>query len=413
MSWPLPVTPSPAQQADYPTLGFVPCPGDEPTATRVAEVVRETATALDDICDLLSGRTGREQWRGLTAEAFRKVMEDDFRPKAEAARDSFQIAAGALEDWADHMEEAQRDARALEDRAQEAQSALAALPPPVVPPASGFGGGIEEDGEDEEDEDAAAERRELERLRDLNQADLDEARRAAEDLAEAYVEFAEEIADRIGDAISIAPNAPGWLSGIADSIGDMLGDIAGGIGDVLGDIGSWIQDHAASIAAIGDVLAALSMLAGVASLGLAIAASVATATGIGAPVGAALMAGSLAAGTVSAGYAAAALAVHGTARLAGADVSNRTLAQDFFGALPLVGEIRTGGNVARIIGKSVTTQRLSGAAFWDSVWGTAQNPSALDHFMPRDIRQGVEMFVPGGPLLVAFENAWRSGSDES
>ncbi|RMI41138.1 hypothetical protein [Streptomyces triticirhizae] len=48
-----------------------------------------------------------------------------------AARESFAVAASALEDWAAHRPEAQRRARDLEIEAREAQSALAALPSPT------------------------------------------------------------------------------------------------------------------------------------------------------------------------------------------------------------------------------------------------------------------------------------------
>ncbi|WP_425336650.1 putative T7SS-secreted protein [Streptomyces profundus] len=120
MSWSLPAAPSPEQEADYPALGFVPCPGDEPTATGIAQDVRQTATTLSDIVFLLSGTAGPGQWRGRSAEAFRESFDDDFRPKVEAARDSFAVAASALEDWSRYMPGAQNRARNLEIEAREA-----------------------------------------------------------------------------------------------------------------------------------------------------------------------------------------------------------------------------------------------------------------------------------------------------
>jgi hypothetical protein len=252
MNWSLPVTPSPEQEADYPALGFVPCPGDEPTATRVAEIVRETATALDDICYLLNSRTGRDQWRGQTAEAFRESVEDDFRPKVEAARDSFTIAATALEDWADYMAESQDQARRLETEAQEAQSALDVLPAAAPVDHS--------EEEEEEGEEAAEERRTAAADRERTQQQLDSARSQAETLAADYTEYGEQIADRLDSAIDIAPNKPGWLSSIGDSLGYVVDAVEAVAESALDDIGQWIREHAARLASVGDFLWVISTI---------------------------------------------------------------------------------------------------------------------------------------------------------
>ncbi|WP_425827075.1 hypothetical protein [Streptomyces fractus] len=36
----------------------------------------------------------------------------------------------------------------------------------------------------------------------------------------------------------------------------------------------------------------------------------------------------------------------------------------------------------------------------------------MGYFVPRDARQGFETAIPGGPLAIAFENAWKTGSEK-
>ncbi|MEV7842327.1 hypothetical protein AB0O77_34790, partial [Streptomyces albidoflavus] len=72
--------PDPALDTKFPAIGFAPCPGDLRTAERVAKIVRKTARALSDIAHVLNG-TGRGEWRGKAAEAFREQFDEDFRPK--------------------------------------------------------------------------------------------------------------------------------------------------------------------------------------------------------------------------------------------------------------------------------------------------------------------------------------------
>jgi uncharacterized protein YukE len=118
--------PDPAADARFPAIGFCPCPGNQKDATQVAEIVRRTARALRDIAHVLNG-TGRGDWKGKTAEAFRERFQDDFRPKVNDARDSFSDAAQALEDWATYMRERQAYAERLESQAQDAKDKVAGL----------------------------------------------------------------------------------------------------------------------------------------------------------------------------------------------------------------------------------------------------------------------------------------------
>jgi hypothetical protein len=401
MSWSFPVTPAPEQEANYPALGFVPCPGDHPTASRVANDVRQTATALSDICHILNGTGHGDEWRGLAADAFRETFHDDFRPKVEAARDSFRTAA-ALASWAEYMPEAQEQARELEARAHEAQTALSALPAPKpvlgLPDGSG----------DEEDEEAEAERRRIERDREHGEQLLEQLRREARNLADDFREFGEDIADRIGEAIDIAPNKPGWLSGIADAIGglmDAITDLPGNLLDaaagLLADIGAWLVEHAAAIAAIGDVLAVVSTITGLAAAGLA---------GIGLffpprcsrrepsprpPPG------SLSPRSPSTGPP------RWRVRTCRCAPSPRTSSAPY----------RSPGRSGPVDSSCAPSPRagganlLSGAALADSVLGTMENPSALQYFVPDGPRQWGQLGLgPGQSLLIGFENAWEANT---
>ncbi|WP_062207715.1 hypothetical protein [Streptomyces sp. NBRC 109706] len=247
MSWSLPAAPSPEQEADYPALGFVPCPGDEPTATGIAQDVRQTATTLGDIVFLLSGTAGPGQWRGRSAEAFRESFDEDFRPKVEAARDSFAIAASALEDWSRYMPSAQNRARNLETEAREAQTALDALPSPT--PVNPF-----EEMPEEEREQAINRFRQQEADQQTAQQRLEDIRSRALALAMDYTEYGESIAERLNNAGDIAPNKPGWLSRIGDAIGDVINAVTDLAQEVLENFAQWFRENAAKIAVIGDIL---------------------------------------------------------------------------------------------------------------------------------------------------------------
>ncbi|RMI37200.1 hypothetical protein [Streptomyces triticirhizae] len=111
------------------------------------------------------------------------------------------------------------------------------------------------------------------------------------------------------------------------------------------------------------------------------------------------------------GFAMGALAAHGATWLGGADVSARTFSQDLFGTIPLVGKIRNGGRIAHAVGNSIATNGLFFGGLMDSIVGTVEDPSALRYFIPTDGRQTGQMFLPGGPLIIGFENAWRQGGD--
>ncbi|MEV7884327.1 putative T7SS-secreted protein [Streptomyces sp. NPDC002817] len=216
---------------DFPALGFVPCPGDHAAADEVARTVRRTAKALVEICQVLHG-TGAGDWKGQAAEAFREKFDDEFRPRMDDARDSFRDAATALEDWAAYMERKQAAAVRLEARAAEV-----------------------------DDRPTGAEKADGKKA-DEHRHQLEELRREGHRMAGDYREYGERIADRLKNAMDIAPNEPGMWDRLGDaieSLGKALADLPGEVGDLLSAVGDWIEAHADWITVAASVVGVIAI----------------------------------------------------------------------------------------------------------------------------------------------------------
>ncbi len=400
--------------ADFASLGFMPCPGDVQGAEDVAGVVRRTARALSEICHVLHG-TGPGDWKGKAAEAFRDKFEDDFRPKMDQARDSFGMAANALEGWARYMRTQQATARRLEREAEEAEGELskalrrldAAKPPVGESPDRYRQASAARDKPDRAREEE--QRREAQGAVDIASVRLEDVRRRARALAEDYRAEGHAVANRLRGAMEIAPDEPGLFDKIGDAISDLSGTfgeyletVTEGIAKLADDVVQWVEDHAANIAAVGDLFAAVSAVLGTASMAFYAAAAATKLPHLGAI--------SVALGEVSAGTASVALVAHGLARVAGADVSDRTLAQDVVGAVPFGANARFIGKTGQAIAGSRHAKGASALGLADSAVGLIMDPKVFQNFAPRDNRQKAEMFLPGGAgvMLVAVENAWKS-----
>lgn len=411
-AWPSPTQTSPLKDL-FPAVGFVPCPGEPHTAEHVAGIVQRTAEALNEISDVLHG-TGEGDWKGRHAESFREQFDDDFRPKVDKAKRSFGKAATALKDWADAMPEWQRKAEVLEKRAQDAQDALhtakerlAGLPPrPLfdLPPS--------DDAEARKQEKAEKDRSAAELAASTAESDLDRIRAQARKLADDYDVDGRAVARRLDKAMNIAPNEPGPLHRLGDAlldIGKALNDldeiVAQAVDAAVADAVKWLVDHANSIAALGDVLATMSAALGAISLAVLLVAPV---TG---PLAPAFAAAAATVGVASGAFALGALGLHGTARAVGGDsvVSNRTLAQDALGVLPFGGAFK---GISRVVAASRAADAAANFGLVDTVAAFIADPTALGYFAPNNDRQTVEATLPGGDLLVAFENAWATGSEK-
>ena len=414
--WTSPTQTSPLR-GRFPALGFVPCPGDPHAAKHVAVVVQRTAHALHEISDVLHG-TGEGDWKGKHADAFRQQFHENFRPKVDKANRSFGKAATALRDWADAMPEWQRKAEVLEQRAQDAQDALhgakrklAALPPkPLIDlPAK-------DDAEANKREKTEKDRSSAELAAATAQSDLDLYRAQARKLASDYDLEGQSVARRLDKAMDIAPNEPGLMHELGDAfkgLGKVLDAldnvVAEEISEAVADAVKWLTEHANAIAALGDVLGTISAALGAASLLVALVSPV---SGPFAPV---FLEAAEAIGVASGGFSLGALALHGAARAVGGDsvVSNRTLAEDALGVLPFGGGFK---GISKVAADSRLAVHASNFGLVDTVAAFLGDPTALGYWEPNNERQVAEVaatpFIPGAPLLVAFENAWEAGAEK-
>ncbi|NEB19182.1 WXG100 family type VII secretion target [Streptomyces coelicoflavus] len=261
--------PDPAADARFPAIGFCPCPGNQADAASVAEIVVRTGKTLRDIAQVLNG-TGRGEWKGKAAEAFREQFHDDFRPKVNDARDSFTDAGQALDDWARYMREQQAYAEKLESEAQNAKGKAAGLQRELdgMPPKPGW---AERLGDQTHEEKAKQERQEEKRsgkeksLHAAN-ADLEEIRGRAERLRERYIEEGGAVADRLKHAMDIAPNEPGIWDKIGEAIADLVENIAEFQDALLDEIKAALKELAPLLKFVGDIAGFASTILGLLSL---------------------------------------------------------------------------------------------------------------------------------------------------
>ncbi|MBT2906904.1 WXG100 family type VII secretion target [Streptomyces cellulosae] len=244
-----------ARAADFPALGFVPCPGDHSVADDVAKTVRRTAKALVEICQVLQG-TGVGDWEGKAAKAFREKFDDEFRPRMDEARDSFGAAATALEDWASYMERKQAAAVRLEARAAAVDEQLGKARK-KSDNLKNAGDDDTKDADDNEEKLKAAGR-----AVSVKEEELEELRRRGRRMAKAYREYGKEVAERLRKAMDIAPNEPGMWDKLGDAIKDLgkaLADLPGQVGEVLSAIGDWIKSHADWITVAASVIGVIAI----------------------------------------------------------------------------------------------------------------------------------------------------------
>ncbi|MDT0444044.1 WXG100 family type VII secretion target [Streptomyces johnsoniae] len=369
---------SAGQLAEFPTLGFVPCPGNADAAASLASEVRNVTTQLGDALAEMNGSAFQRRWEGKAADAFRDTWTQ-LRPKVDTLHQSMNGAADALGEWAGYMPGQQSAAHTLEERARQIEQALDALPAP--PPQLIGAPSIVRSQELSElygEEQAATYLRNEERREQLNDQ-LDNIQEQARLLAQAYASHGEDIADRLRSALSEVTEG-GFFSRIGRALAD-------GVLGPLEPLQEWIVGNAARIGEVGDVLALYSTVMAVGSELPFMPPTAKAVLGIGAAV-----------------LGLGALSVHGTAKLAGAEVTGRTLKQDFLGALGFGTVGGLAGGYAKTIGW------LGRFGTGDSIHNTYEDPSTLRYFVPTNARQGLTLLT-GQHALVAFENAWRAGGE--
>jgi hypothetical protein len=305
----------------YPTLGFDPAPGDVGVVQNLHETVSRVAGQLSSAHGTLS-QLGRSDgvWQGQAAQAFaRRVGE---LPKHLAdGENSMSAACRALSTWSAELVDFQRRAAAYERQAADAaasvSSARAAATAITRPGANASQPEIDhvkqQTAQAQGKVDAASD--ELSRI-------MSQARGL---LAE-HDEMARRVSKSLRDAADVAPAKPGFFQRLGSALSDAMDFVV----SLPGKAWDWVKDHADLIAQIGDILSDISTVLGV----------VATVCMFIPPLEAA--AGVLFA--VSAGFALGALATHGLAKAAGADVSWGTIALDAVGVLTWgAGKVATTG----------------------------------------------------------------------
>jgi ElaB/YqjD/DUF883 family membrane-anchored ribosome-binding protein len=386
----------------WPGLGFDPAPGSAAAVAQLAQAMSAAQRQLTEALQIISGVGRGGTWTGDAASAFLSRVGE--LPKhLQQAEDSFGAAAHELTGWQSQLASMQQKAQELES---EAVNARARLNGAEMNPVLGLRGHVFANPQDAQE----AQQRYDAAVQEINTAQndlaaiVDQANRL---LAE-HRGLAEEAAKAIDSAAHLAPDSPGLFASL---LGDLESVIQGNI-KLAEDAMNWVKAHANAISAVGDMLATASTVVAAAAV-----AVTAFTGGGGAEVAAGL-------DLVSAGLSAGALGAHSIAKAAGAPVTDRTLMEDGIGAvtLGLGGDAKVltrGAKLSESTAKVVELMEkgeplghaLTASGMANSAVDLAGDPSSLGYFVPKNGRQAVEAgTVPGGELLVGFENAWKAGS---
>ncbi|WP_457032476.1 hypothetical protein [Kitasatospora sp. P5_F3] len=391
-------------ERDFPALGFDPAPGDPGRIDALVLQLTTSAKYLEDAhATLTRAVSGDAGWQGDAASGFTAKIQPLPR-QLEIARQSFDRAARELDRWGADLAGLKSKAHAYEDSAQAAKARLKRA---KDNPDLDLVNVLFTDG----DQLADAERRLAAAAREVDSAEdeLADLRRQAAELSALHEDLSEKCAAALRAAAEQAPDGPGLLARLGESIEQvaMLQIKAGQ------EVVKFVQDHANSIAAVGDVLSTISAVTGVVGLAL-------DGTAVGAIVGVPLE-------VVSGVTGLGALGLHGVAKAGGADVSWATLGEDALGGLTF-GIGRAGAMAARegeAAGKIVTAiargDGVGGAVgdFMD-VKSLLGSDETLSYFVPQNDRQVAQVGIGmvGGPitspLLIshAFENSWKAGVEK-
>lgn len=291
----------------FPHIGWDPTPGDvtdtRELAKRLGGLAGELGTAVRELERIECGA-----WKGKTAIAFTEYIGEDVTPLIRKSHESFDKASRALHRWAGELQDFQDEADRLEKLAGEKLSAQ--------DKAKAEAGS---EGSDELGEASSA---------------VNEVINKVHDLEERYRQAARQIGKELDKAADIAPDEPGFW--------DKLGK---GIADAWNATGDWLKEHADLIKMVGDVLSDVTAVLGMLAIVTLPFPPLAAIFGTAALIGSGL-----------------ALAAHGVAKAAGADVSWMQVGLDAVGLLPGVGMFSKG---VKVIGaaKAATTAGRLGRGF--------------------------------------------------
>ncbi|MFD6821841.1 enoyl-CoA hydratase/isomerase family protein [Streptomyces sp. NPDC060085] len=275
------------QRPAFPHIGWDPTPGDvEDTrelAKKLGNLASELGTALKELEQIEAGA-----WKGKTAVAFSEYIGKDVTPLIRKSHDSFDKASHALHRWATELHDFQDEATRLEKAA----------------------------GEKLEAKEKAEQKADGKGSEELGKASgaVDEVTNKVHDLESRYSLAAGKISKELDKAGDIAPDEPGFWDRLTK-----------GVGDAWDATGQWIKDHADTIKLIGDLLSDLTAVLGLLAIVTLPFPPLAAIFGTAALIGSGL-----------------ALAAHGLAKAAGADVSWMQLGMDAVGLMPGIGMFSKG-----------------------------------------------------------------------
>lgn len=311
----------------YPTLGFDPAPGNVARVTEVADslgaVAREIGEAFTDLTHI--GKSGGI-WEGEGARAFAAKV-NELPDYLEKANKSLGGASDTLSGWSQDLSSMQRRATEYERLAAEAMQKVetAEANPDLQLAGQTF-------------TDPAALQQATNALRAAEQqlasaqASLESFREDARRLLDQHQELAAAVAAKLRKAKDEAPEEPGLLDEI---------------GDALGKAWDFVQEHADVIAKVGDVLSTIGTVLSV------VAVATSWIPGVNVVTAAAAI-----------GVNGAALAAHGLAKAAGADVSWSKMAFDAVGMIPGGGAAKGALGAAKVLPKALNAGRTA-ASFAD------------------------------------------------
>jgi hypothetical protein len=294
----------------YPTLGFDPAPGDVGVVENLHGTVSRVAGRLSAANGAFR-QLGRSDgvWQGQAAQAFAQRVGELPKHLADG-ENSMSAACRALSTWSAELVDFQRRAAAYERQAADAAAAVSSArvaASAITRP----GANASQTEIDQAKQQAVQAKGKLDAASD----ELSHIIAKAHGLLVEHDDMASRVAKSLRDASDVAPAKPGFFQ----RLGSALSDAVDFVVSLPGKAWDWVKDHADLIAQIGDILSDISTVLGV----------VATVCMFIPPLEAA--AGVLFA--VSAGFALGALATHGLAKAAGADVSWGTIALDAVGVL--------------------------------------------------------------------------------
>lgn len=309
-------------ELSYPVLGFDPAPGHAASVGALGATLRKVSNELGDAYRQLS-HIGEDtgMWSGQAADAFRQRV-GPLPQYLSTANRSLGEAGKILGQWSTELTSLQGTAHRYETEAAAVQKQLqrAQANPDLKLAGRHFPDQASLQQAEFKIQEANAE---VDRV----EHELEAIRQQARRLQHQHRELADQVAKRLKNEATEAVPPPGLL----DWLSDALSDLGRSASDLAARSWEFIQQHAGDIKAVGDVLSTTSAVLG----------SVAIVTAPIEPVGAVFAAAAAVTGV-------GAMASHGLAKAAGANVSWSSIGGDALGLIPFGKGFAMGSKVATV-----------------------------------------------------------------